>query len=44
MKARHALLDHFRLSHGEAQNALIDGLVAGRVSRREFMRHGRRSA
>ena len=42
MKARHALLDHFRLSHGEAQNALIDSLLAGRVSRRAFMRHGSR--
>jgi peptide/nickel transport system substrate-binding protein len=40
MKVSHALLDHFRRTHGEVHNQLIDSLLAGRVSRREFMRHG----
>jgi peptide/nickel transport system substrate-binding protein len=34
------LLDALRLGRSEHENHLIDGLVAGRVSRREFMRFG----
>src|SRR4051812_14469533 len=33
-------LDALRRGRGEHDNHLIDCLVAGRVSRREFMRHG----
>ena len=33
-------LDALRRGRSEHENHLIDGLVAGRVSRREFMRHG----
>lgn len=34
------LLDMLRRGRSEHENHLIDGLVLGRVSRREFMRHG----
>lgn len=34
------LLDLIRRSRSPIENHLIDGLVAGRVSRREFLRHG----
>ena len=40
MKASHALIEIFRRTHGEVHNQLIDSLLAGRLSRREFMRHG----
>ncbi|HEY3144975.1 MAG TPA: ABC transporter substrate-binding protein, partial [Dongiaceae bacterium] len=33
-------LDALRRGRSEDDNHLIDGFVAGRVSRREFMRHG----
>src|SRR5262245_50264443 len=33
-------LDALRRGRSEIENHLIDGLVAGRVSRREFLRHG----
>ena len=33
-------LDALRKGRSQHENHLIDGLVAGRVSRREFMRHG----
>jgi peptide/nickel transport system substrate-binding protein len=34
------LLDLIRRSRSPIENHLIDGLVAGRVGRREFLRHG----
>lgn len=36
----HRLLDLIRHGRNPIENHLIDGLVAGRVSRREFLRHG----
>ena len=40
MAINYRLLDILRRGRGEHQNHLIDGLVSGRVSRREFIRHG----
>ena len=40
MTIKYGLLDALRRGRSEHENHLIDGLVAGRVSRREFMRHG----
>jgi len=40
MNINFKLLDALRRGRSEHENHLIDGLVAGRVSRREFMRHG----
>jgi peptide/nickel transport system substrate-binding protein len=40
MAINYRLLDALRRTRSEHENHLIDGLVAGRVSRREFMRHG----
>ncbi|MET0481937.1 MAG: ABC transporter substrate-binding protein [Aestuariivirgaceae bacterium] len=40
MKASDALIELFRRTHGEVHNQLIDSLLAGRLSRRAFMRHG----
>ena len=40
MKPSHALIELFRSTHGEVHNQLIDSLLAGRLNRREFMRHG----
>lgn len=40
MAINYRLLDILRRGRSEHQNHLIDGLVAGRVSRREFMRYG----
>lgn len=37
---QHRLLDLLRRRRNPIENHLIDGLVAGRVSRREFIRHG----
>jgi peptide/nickel transport system substrate-binding protein len=34
------LIDAIRYSRSELENHLIDGLIDGRISRREFMRHG----
>jgi peptide/nickel transport system substrate-binding protein len=40
MAINYRILDALRRGRSEHENHLIDGLVAGRVSRREFMRHG----
>jgi peptide/nickel transport system substrate-binding protein len=40
MAINHKTLDGLRRGRSEHENHLIDCLVAGRVSRREFMRHG----
>jgi peptide/nickel transport system substrate-binding protein len=40
MTINYKFLDALRRGRTEHENHLIDGLVAGRVSRREFMRHG----
>ena len=40
MNINFKLLDALRLGRSEHENHLIDGLVAGRVSRREFLRFG----
>jgi peptide/nickel transport system substrate-binding protein len=40
MAINYRLLDALRRRRSEHENHLIDGMVAGRVSRREFMRHG----
>ncbi len=40
MKINLRLLDILRRGRSEHENHLIDGLVDGRVSRRDFMRHG----
>lgn len=40
MAINYRLLDILRRGRSEHQNHLIDGLAAGRVSRREFMRYG----
>src|SRR5215475_14133396 len=40
MAINYRRLDAFRRGRSEHENHLIDGLVAGRVSRREFLRHG----
>lgn len=40
MRINFRRLDALRRGRSEHENHLIDGLVAGRVSRREFMRHG----
>ena len=40
MAINYKILDALRRGRSEHENHLIDGLVAGRVSRREFMRHG----
>ena len=34
------LIDSFRGGFSDVENALVDEMLAGRVSRREFMRHG----
>ena len=36
----HNILDILRRGRADLENHLIDGLVNGRVSRREFIRHG----
>ena len=36
----YTILDLLRRDRNEVENHLIDGLVAGRTSRREFLRHG----
>ena len=40
MAIKYRILDLMRRGRTAHENHLIDGLVAGRVSRREFMRHG----
>jgi peptide/nickel transport system substrate-binding protein len=40
MAINYRILDALRRGRNEHENHLIDGLVAGRVSRRDFMRHG----
>jgi len=40
MKINYRLLDMLRQGRSEIENHLIDGFVDGRVSRREFLRHG----
>jgi peptide/nickel transport system substrate-binding protein len=40
MAINYKLLDILRRGRGEHRNHLIDGLAAGRVSRRDFMRYG----
>jgi len=40
MAINYRLLDMLRRGRSEHENHLIDGLLSGRVSRREFMRHG----
>ncbi|MGN6767466.1 MAG: ABC transporter substrate-binding protein, partial [Rhizobiaceae bacterium] len=40
MSKNYRVLDLFRRDHTPLENHLIDGLVDGRVSRREFIRHG----
>ncbi|HEX6121266.1 MAG TPA: ABC transporter substrate-binding protein [Dongiaceae bacterium] len=40
MTINYKILDLLRRGRSAHENHLIDGLVAGRVSRREFMRHG----
>ena len=40
MRRNHRLLDMLRRGRSPIENHLIDGLVDGRVTRREFMRHG----
>ncbi|MDB5553950.1 MAG: peptide transporter substrate-binding protein, partial [Rhizobium sp.] len=40
MTINYKLLDFLRKGRSEHENHLIDGLVAGRVSRREFLRFG----
>ena len=40
MAINYRLLDMLRRGRGEHENHLIDGLAAGRVNRREFMRYG----
>jgi peptide/nickel transport system substrate-binding protein len=40
MRINFKRLDALRSGRSEHENHLIDGFVAGRVSRREFMRHG----
>ncbi len=40
MTINHRLLDLLRRDRSEHENHLIDGLAAGRVSRREFIRYG----
>ena len=40
MTINHRLLDLLRRGRSEHENHLIDGLAAGRVSRREFIRYG----
>ncbi|MEC7290736.1 MAG: peptide ABC transporter substrate-binding protein, partial [Pseudomonadota bacterium] len=40
MKRNYGLLDSLRLGKTAHQNHLIDGLLDGRVSRRDFLRHG----
>lgn len=40
MKRNYRIIDAFRRSGTEMESHLIDGLLEGRVSRREFIRHG----
>ncbi|AZN98071.1 MAG: ABC transporter substrate-binding protein [Mesorhizobium sp.] len=40
MKTNYRILDLMRRNRTPLENHLIDGLVDGRISRREFMRHG----
>lgn len=40
MRRNHRLIDMLRRDRSELENHLIDGLVDGRISRRDFMRHG----
>ena len=40
MKINYRLLDLLRRGRSEHENHLIDGFIDGRVSRREFLRHG----
>ena len=40
MKKNDKIVDSIRRSSSEIENALIDELVAGRIGRREFLRHG----
>lgn len=40
MAINYKLPDALRRGRSEHENHLIDGLVSGRVSWREFMRHG----
>ena len=40
MGVDYRILDMLRRGRSEHENHLIDGLIAGRVSRREFLRHG----
>lgn len=40
MKINYKFLDALRRGRSAHENHLIDGLLSGRVSRREFMRHG----
>jgi len=40
MAINYRLLDALRRGRSEHENHLIDGMLAGRVNRREFMRHG----
>ncbi|RUY51992.1 peptide ABC transporter substrate-binding protein, partial [Mesorhizobium sp. M7A.F.Ca.CA.001.05.1.1] len=40
MSKNHSILDLIRRNRTPLENHLIDGLVDGRVSRRDFVRHG----
>ena len=40
MTINHTLLDILRRGRSEHENHLIDGVVRGAVSRREFLRYG----
>ncbi|CAN0380042.1 unnamed protein product, partial [Phaeothamnion confervicola] len=40
MAINYKFLDALRRGRSAHENHLIDGLIGGRVSRREFMRHG----
>ena len=40
MEIDHSRIDPVRSSHGEIENHVIDEFLAGRLSRREFLRRG----
>ncbi|TIT80283.1 MAG: peptide ABC transporter substrate-binding protein, partial [Mesorhizobium sp.] len=40
MSKNYRTLDQIRRNHSPLENHLVDGLVDGRVSRRDFIRHG----
>ena len=40
MNVDHGRLDHLRAAQGPVENHVIDEFVAGRISRRDFLRRG----